>query len=142
MNYNETLDFLFTSMPSFQRVGGDAYKPGLERIAAFCQHLGNPQRNFYTVHVAGTNGKGSTARMAEAICRAYGMRTGLYTSPHLEHVSERIAIDGQRLSDDDFVELWNQVKDFVALIDKKMDEEGAPRMSFFEVLTALSLIHI
>ena len=67
------------------------------------------------------------------------MRTGLYTSPHLEHVSERIVIDGQRLSDDDFVELWNQVKDFVALVDKKMDEEGAPRMSFFEVLTAMAI---
>lgn len=111
----------------------------LKRMKLILDLLGNPQDSFRIIHITGTNGKGSTARMAEAICRAYGMRTGLYTSPHLEHVSERIAIDGQRLSDDDFVELWNQVKDFVALVDKKMDEEGAPRMSFFEVLTAMAI---
>ena len=111
----------------------------LKRMRMILDLLGNPQDSFRIIHITGTNGKGSTARMAEAICRAYGMRTGLYTSPHLEHVSERIVIDGQRLSDDDFVELWNQVKDFVALVDKKMDEEGAPRMSFFEVLTAMAI---
>ncbi len=111
----------------------------LKRMRMILDLLGNPQDSFRIIHITGTNGKGSTARMAEAICRAYGMRTGLYTSPPLEHVSERIVIDGRRLSDDDFVELWNQVKDFVALVDKKMDEEGAPRMSFFEVLTAMAI---
>ncbi|KFI55959.1 bifunctional folylpolyglutamate synthase/dihydrofolate synthase [Bifidobacterium choerinum] len=111
----------------------------LKRMKMILDLLGNPQDSFRVIHITGTNGKGSTARMAEAICRAYGMRTGLYTSPHLEHVNERIAIDGQRLSDDDFVDLWDQVKDFVALVDKKMDEEGAPRMSFFEVLTAMAI---
>ncbi|PAU69290.1 dihydrofolate synthase [Bifidobacterium italicum] len=111
----------------------------LRRMTMILDLLGDPQDSFRVIHITGTNGKGSTARMAEAICRAYGMRTGLYTSPHLEHVNERIAIDGQRLSDDDFVELWDQVKDFVALVDRKMDEEGAPRMSFFEVLTAMAI---
>lgn len=111
----------------------------LKRMKMILDLLGDPQDSFRIIHITGTNGKGSTARMAEAICRAYGMRTGLYTSPHLEHVNERIAIDGQRLSDDDFVELWNQVKDFVALVDAKMDAEGAPRMSFFEVLTAMAI---
>ena len=86
----------------------------LKRMKMILDLLGDPQDSFRIIHITGTNGKGSTARMAEAICRAYGMRTGLYTSPHLEHVNERIAIDGQRLSDDDFVELWDQVKDFVA----------------------------
>ena len=91
------------------------------------------------IGITGTNGKGSTARMAEAICRAYGMRTGLYTSPHLEHVNERIAIDGQQLSDDDFVDTWDQVKDLVAIVDMKMGELGKPKMSFFEVLTAMAI---
>ena len=59
MNYNQTLEFLFQSLPAFETKGATAYKPGLERIAAFCRHLGNPQRNFFTIHVAGTNGKGS-----------------------------------------------------------------------------------
>ena len=91
------------------------------------------------IHVTGTNGKGSTARMAETICRAYGLRTGLYTSPHLEKVNERIAIDGQELSDDDFIDAWDQIKDYVDLVDAKMEEQGKPRMSFFEVLTAMAI---
>ncbi|MEE1296480.1 MAG: folylpolyglutamate synthase/dihydrofolate synthase family protein [Bifidobacterium sp.] len=111
----------------------------LRRMQMILDVLGNPQHSFRTVHLTGTNGKGSTARMTEAICRAYGLRTGLYTSPHLERVSERIAIDGQRLSDDDFVALWQEVKPFVAMVDAKMDAEGSPRMSFFEVLTAMAI---
>ena len=89
MNYTETLEFLFTSMPSFQRVGGEAYKPGLERIASFCQHIGNPQRNYYIIHVAGTNGKGSVSHMLASILREAGYRTGLFTSPHLTDFRER-----------------------------------------------------
>ncbi|WP_241218855.1 bifunctional folylpolyglutamate synthase/dihydrofolate synthase [Bifidobacterium dolichotidis] len=111
----------------------------LKRMRMILDLFGNPEHSFRVIHVTGTNGKGSTARMAEAICRAYGLRTGLYTSPHLESVTERIAIDGQRISKQDFVELWNQVKDFVALVDMKMDQEGSPRMSFFEVLTAMAI---
>ena len=75
----------------------------LQRMKMILDIMGHPEQSFRVIHITGTNGKGSTARMAEAICRAYGMRTGLYTSPHLEHVNERIAIDGQQLSDDDFV---------------------------------------
>ncbi len=101
--------------------------------------LGHPEESFRVIHVTGTNGKGSTARMAEAICRAYGMRTGLYTSPHLERINERIAIDGQSLSDDDFVDTWDQVKLLVDLVDMKMEQAGKPRMSFFEVLTAMAI---
>ena len=91
------------------------------------------------IHVTGTNGKGSTARMAERLCRAYGLRTGLYTSPHLERINERIAIDGQELSDDDFVDMWDQIKDLVAIVDAKMAESYRPPMSFFEVLTSMAI---
>ena len=93
MNYSQTLEFLFTAMPSFQRVGGDAYKPGLERIAAFCQHMGNPQRNYYTIHVAGTNGKGSVSNMIKNILVCHGYKVGYYTSPYIEFFNERISIN-------------------------------------------------
>ena len=111
----------------------------LDRMNLMLDVLGHPEESFRVIHVTGTNGKGSTARMAEAICRAYGMRTGLYTSPHLERINERIAIDGQSLSDDDFVDTWDQVKDLVDLVDARMEEQGKPRMSFFEVLTAMAI---
>ena len=111
----------------------------LDRMNLILDVLGHPEESFRVIHVTGTNGKGSTARMAEAICRAYGMRTGLYTSPHLERINERIAIDGQSLSDDDFVDTWDQVKDLVDLVDMKMEQAGKPRMSFFEVLTAMAI---
>lgn len=111
----------------------------LDRMNLMLDVLGHPEESFRVIHVTGTNGKGSTARMAEAICRAYGMRTGLYTSPHLERINERIAIDGQSLSDDDFVDTWDQVKDLVDLVDMKMEQVGKPRMSFFEVLTAMAI---
>lgn len=111
----------------------------LDRMNLMLDVLGHPEESFRVIHVTGTNGKGSTARMAEAICRAYGMRTGLYTSPHLERINERIAIDGQSLSDDDFVDTWDQVKDLVDLVDMRMEALGKPRMSFFEVLTAMAI---
>lgn len=111
----------------------------LDRMTLMLDIMGHPEQSFRVIHVTGTNGKGSTARMAEAICRAYGMRTGLYTSPHLEKVNERIAIDGQMLSDDDFIDTWDQVKDLVTLVDAKMVEQGKPKMSFFEVLTSMAI---
>ncbi|MCH9274760.1 bifunctional folylpolyglutamate synthase/dihydrofolate synthase [Bifidobacterium amazonense] len=111
----------------------------LDRMNLILDLFGHPEESFRVIHVTGTNGKGSTARMAEAICRAYGMRTGLYTSPHLERINERIAIDGQELSDDDFIDTWDQVRDLVALVDAKMEEQGKPKMSFFEVLTAMAI---
>jgi len=111
----------------------------LRRMKMILDVMGHPEESFRVVHITGTNGKGSTARMVESICRAYGMRTGLYTSPHLEHVNERIAIDGQQLSDDDFVDAWDQVRDLIAIVDMKMEELGKPKMSFFEVLTAMAI---
>ncbi|AKV55377.1 folylpolyglutamate synthase [Bifidobacterium actinocoloniiforme DSM 22766] len=111
----------------------------LDRMRAILDLMGNPERSFRVVHITGTNGKGSTARMTEAIARAYGLRTGLYTSPHLERINERIAIDGRELSDDDFVDVYEQIKDLVAIVDAKSAQEGGPAMSFFEVLTAMAV---
>lgn len=128
MNYTQTLEFLFTSMPSFQRVGGDAYKPGLERIASFCQHIGNPQRNYYTIHVAGTNGKGSVSHMIASILREAGYRTGLFTSPHLVDFRERIRVDGEMMPK-------QKVVNFVDKHRQKMQELD---LSFFEMTAAMA----
>ena len=128
MNYSETLEFLFTSMPSFQRVGGEAYKPGLERIASFCQHIGNPQRNYYTIHVAGTNGKGSVSHMLASILREAGYRTGLFTSPHLTDFRERIRVDGEMIPK-------QKVVNFVNKHQEKMKELD---LSFFEMTASMA----
>lgn len=115
------------------------FDPSLDRMKMVVDYLGHPEESFRVIHVTGTNGKGSTARMAEAICRAYGLRTGLYTSPHVQKVTERIAIDGQRISDEAFVDLYYQVKGFIDLVDKESQAQGGPRMSFFEVLTTMAI---
>lgn len=128
MNYTETLDFLFTSMPSFQRVGGDAYKPGLERIASFCQYIGNPQRNYYTIHVAGTNGKGSVSHMIASILREAGYRTGLFTSPHLVDFRERIRVDGEMIPKQKVTNFVNKHRDKMKELD----------LSFFEMTAAMA----
>ena len=128
MNYTQTLEFLFTSMPSFQRVGGDAYKPGLERIASFCQHLGNPQRNYYTIHVAGTNGKGSVSHMLASILREAGYRTGLFTSPHLTDFRERIRVDGEMIPK----------QKIVNFVDKHQDKMKELDLSFFEMTAVMA----
>ena len=128
MNYSQTLEFLFSSMPVFEREGATAYKPGLERITAFCRHLGNPQRNFFTVHVAGTNGKGSVSHIMAAVLQQAGYRTGLFTSPHLRDFRERIRVDGEMIPK-------QKVVNFVDKHREKMTELG---LSFFEMTAALA----
>jgi dihydrofolate synthase/folylpolyglutamate synthase len=128
MNYAQTLDFLLSAMPSFQDRGVDAYKPGLERIGAFCRHLGNPQRNFFTIHVAGTNGKGSVSHIIAAVLQQAGYRTGLFTSPHLHDLRERIRVDGELIPK-------QKVVNFVDKHHDKMLELG---LSFFEMTAALA----
>ena len=128
MNYTQTLEFLFSSMPSFQEKGVCAYKPGLDRVAAFCRHLGNPQRNYFTIHVAGTNGKGSVSHMLASILQQAGYRTGLFTSPHLNDFRERVKVDGKMISK-------QKVVNFVDKHHDKMVELG---LSFFEMTTALA----
>ena len=111
----------------------------LDRMRLILDILGHPEKSMHVIHITGTNGKGSTARMAESICRAYGLRTGLYTSPHLERINERIMIDGQEIGDDDFVDVWDQMKDIIDMVDARMEADGKPKMSFFEVLTAMAI---
>lgn len=128
MNYSQTLEFLFSSMPTFQDHGSLAYKPGLERITAFCRHLGNPQRNFFCIHIAGTNGKGSVSHIIAAILQQAGYRTGLFTSPHLVDFRERIKVDGEMISK----------QKVVNFVDKHHDTMLQQELSFFEMTAALA----
>ena len=128
MNYDQTLDFLFNSFTSFQQVGADAYKPGLERITEFCRHLGNPQRNFYTIHVAGTNGKGSVSHILASVLQQADYKVGLYTSPHLKDFRERMRVDGEMIPK-------QKVVNFVDRNMARMQELG---LSFFEMTTAMA----
>jgi folylpolyglutamate synthase/dihydropteroate synthase len=107
--------------------------PTLDRIAALVSLLGDPQRTYPVVHVTGTNGKTSTTRMIETLLRERGLRTGRFTSPHLVSMRERIAVDGVPLPADRFIELYDEIKPYVQLVD---DQQPAP-MSFFEVLTGM-----
>jgi dihydrofolate synthase / folylpolyglutamate synthase len=112
--------------------------PGLERIAAVVEMLGDPQKSFRTVHLTGTNGKTSTTRMVERLLREHGLRTGRFTSPHLTQVSERIALDGVSLAPDAFVGVYEEVLPYLELVDARSAGRGQPRMSFFEVLVAMA----
>jgi dihydrofolate synthase/folylpolyglutamate synthase len=114
------------------------FEPSLDRMLEVCDLLGHPERAFRVVHVAGTNGKTSTSRMIESLVRAHGLRTGLYTSPHLTSVRERIRIDGEPISQVDFIRLWQEAAPIVHLADARSADRGGPRLSFFEVLTVLA----
>ena len=103
-----------------------------------CELLGDPQKAYRVVHLTGTNGKTSTARMVERLLREHGLRTGRFTSPHLSRVNERIAIDGEPISDERFVEVWQDVAPYVHLVDQRSAEKGEPRLSFFEVFTVMA----
>ncbi|MBR5850499.1 MAG: bifunctional folylpolyglutamate synthase/dihydrofolate synthase [Alistipes sp.] len=128
MNYTQTLDFLFNALPVFEQTGASAYKPGLERITEFCRVLGNPQRNYFTIHVAGTNGKGSVSHLLASILQQAGYRTGLFTSPHLQDFRERIRVDGEMIPK-------QKVVNFVDKHQAKMVDLG---LSFFEMTAALA----
>lgn len=112
--------------------------PSLERIEMLMDLLGNPERSFPVIHVAGTNGKTSTVRMIESLLRALGRRTGRTTSPHLQLATERIAIDGEPIHPRDYVRIWREIQPYVELVDAKSAEAGGPRMSKFEVLVGMA----
>ncbi|WP_062460633.1 bifunctional folylpolyglutamate synthase/dihydrofolate synthase [Demequina soli] len=114
------------------------FEPTIDRVRDACDLLGSPQHAFKVIHLTGTNGKTSTARMAEALVREHGLRTGLFTSPHLSSVRERIQVDGEPISREAFVRLWLEVAPILHLVDARSVEAGGPRMSFFEVLTVLA----
>jgi dihydrofolate synthase / folylpolyglutamate synthase len=110
--------------------------PSLGRIRALTELLGDPQRAYPVIHLTGTNGKGSTAAMIESLLRADGLRTGRFTSPHVMSVTERIAIDGQPISDERFDEVWREIEPYVALVDER--EIDGVQMTFFEIITAMA----
>ena len=109
-------------------------EPSLDRIAAFTELLGDPQRNYQVIHLTGTNGKTSTARMIDTLLRTANLRTGRFTSPHVERMSERISIDGEPLSDEAFVQAFNDVAPYTHLVD----EEQAHPLSFFETVVGMA----
>jgi dihydrofolate synthase/folylpolyglutamate synthase len=115
------------------RWGEDKLEPSRVRITALMDILGNPQASYPAIHITGTNGKTSTARMIERLLRAFELRTGRSTSPHVESITERISLDGEPVSEERFVETYRDIKPYVEMVDASQDI----RMSFFEVLTAM-----
>src|SRR4051812_47842221 len=97
--YPEALEFLYANLPMFQRVGPAALKPDLTNTIKLCERLGNPEKKFRSIHVGGTNGKGSTSHMLASVLQSAGYKTGLYTSPHLKAFTERIRINGTEISE-------------------------------------------
>ena len=131
MDYRETLNYLFRQLPMYQRIGQAAYKADLNNTIELCEVLGNPQEHFKSIHIAGTNGKGSVAHMLASVLRETGLKVGLYTSPHYKDFRERIRIDGEMISEEDVC----------AFVDTyKMDFERI-EPSFFEMTVGLAFAH-
>lgn len=128
MTYKETLEWLYNQLPMFQKVGGAAYKKDLTNTLALTNHLGNPHTKFKTIHVGGTNGKGSTSSMLAAILMEAGYKVGLYTSPHLKDFRERITLNGKPISQKYVVNFVANNKDFFAEYS----------LSFFEMTVGLA----
>ncbi|QNE34382.1 bifunctional folylpolyglutamate synthase/dihydrofolate synthase [Leifsonia shinshuensis] len=120
------------------RVGEGAPERRLDATRRAVELLGDPQRAYPIIHITGTNGKTSTSRIAESILRAYGLRTGLLTSPHLVRFNERIMIDGVPISDEALVSNWEDVRPYLEIVDAELQEQGKAPLTFFEALTALA----
>lgn len=129
MNYQETINWMFTQLPMYQHQGASAYKKDLTNTLLLAEHLGNPEKKLKTIHVAGTNGKGSTSSMIASILQEADYKVGLYTSPHLKDYRERIKINGEMISEDFVVTFMNQNRSFF--------EEN--HLSFFEMTVGLAL---
>jgi len=128
LNYQETLDWMFSRLPMYQRQGSTAFKKDLTNIQAFCKRLDNPQEKYPCIHVAGTNGKGSTSHMISSILQAAGYKVGLYTSPHLKDFRERIKINGQEIEEE-------AVVDFIKQEQRFLEHQ---KLSFFELTVGLA----
>lgn len=113
-------------------------QPSLDRIAAVMELLGDPQRTFPVIHVTGTNGKTSTARIIESVLREMGLKTGRFTSPHLHSMLERIAVGGRPVDAERFLAAWDDVSPIIEIVDARSLESGGPRMTYFEVLVAVA----
>lgn len=129
MTYKETTEYLFNQMPMFERQGASGYKEGLSNTCALDAHFNHPHLNYRTIHVAGTNGKGSCAHTIAAILQTYGYKVGLYTSPHLRDFRERIRINGREISEEYVINFVEQERGFFEPLHP----------SFFEVTTAMAL---
>lgn len=129
--YQETIDFLFSQLPQFQKIGQKAYKANLDNIKAICSLLGNPQKHLKTIHVAGSNGKGSTSHMLASILQEAGYKVGLYTSPHLVDFRERIKINGVEITEDEVVSFVEEFQPKLATI----------KPSFFEWTVGLAFYY-
>lgn len=127
-SYQETLDYLFSQLPMFQRIGSAAFKKDLTNTLRLCRDLGNPQERFPTIHIAGTNGKGSVAHLISAALQAHGLKTGLYISPHYRDFRERIKINGEYVTEAFVIEFVEQ--------HKASWQEIQP--SFFEITVAMA----
>ena len=131
MNYSEAITYLYSSRPPFHMVGGAAYKPGLENTLRLMAHLGNPHEKLRAVHVAGTNGKGSTSHLIAAVLQAAGYKVGLYTSPHLVSLTERVRVNGTPIPEEEVARFVTENKAFL--------DETQP--SFFETMTAMAFAY-
>ncbi len=131
MTYNEAIEYLYSSRPPFHLVGSTAYKPGLENTLRLMAHVGNPHEHLRAVHVAGTNGKGSTSHLIAAVLQAAGYKVGLFTSPHLISLTERIRINGQPIPEAEVADFIEQNRAFL--------DEVQP--SFFETMTAMAFAY-
>jgi len=129
MNYEETITWLY----SFEKFG---IKLGLDRIKFICKKLGNPQNNYKSIHVGGTNGKGSVCRFLQSILTTSGYKTGVYTSPHIQRFSERFIIDNKEISDSDIVLLVKKIK---PIVNEMIKKDNTP--TFFEIITAMNFLY-
>ena len=127
MKYAEIIKYIL-EIPMFQNVGQEAYNPTLDGITSICEFLGNPYSNYKTIHIAGTNGKGSSSTLLSEILQQSGLKVGLYTSPHMTDYRERIKINSQIIS-------METVEDFMDIAFDKIDNL---KLSFFEFTTALA----
>ena len=128
MTYGETIDYLYQKLPMFSRIGSAAFKKDLTNITILCQHLGNPQETFKSIHIGGTNGKGSVSHMMAAVLQQQGYKTGLYTSPHLHDFRERIKVNGEMVSESFVIEFVEKLKSLIVEIEP----------SFFEITVAMA----
>jgi len=123
-----------------ERQGERWVQPRVERTRRVLELLDDPQRTYRVVHVTGTNGKTSTSRIIESLVRAHGLRTGLFTSPHLARFTERIMIDGEPIADAAIADAWDEVEPFVHLVDAELAAAGDAALTFFELLTVLAFV--
>ena len=131
MNYQQTLEYLFSRLPMFSRIGAAAFKKDLTNTITLCKQLGDPHQKFKSIHIAGTNGKGSVSHMLAAILQTAGYKTGLYTSPHLKDFRERIKVNGEMIGEKFIIDFTENIKPLI--------EEIEP--SFFEITVAMAFDH-